>query len=188
MNIIVKNLLKNVFCKPFRTLLVVFSIFVCSFCAMLSFDLVTSIKDVISDLYGELIQGDIVAIVDDYSAKGIPDGFPEADIMMINSNSEQLYKDIPGEYAYVTSENLNIYGVDVEQAIHMELIDSDVTLNDYEALIGYKFHEGYGYDVGDKFVVLLELLDELVVLGSTHRGFRHVLVGIAHTLELLCLL
>ena len=179
MNIIVKNLLKNVFCKPFRTLLVVFSIFVCSFCAMLSFDLVTSIKDVISDLYGELIQGDIIAIVDDYSAKGLPDGFPEADIMKINSNSEQLYRDIPGEYAYVTSETMNIYGVDVDQAIHMELLDADVTLEDNEALIGFKLSESYGYSVGDKFVVHDRAGDEheLTVVGILPKETSNILLS-----------
>ena len=179
MNIIVKNLLKNVFCKPFRTLLVVFSIFVCSFCAMLSFDLVTSIKDVIADLYGDLIQGDIIAMVDDYSAKGLPDGFPEADIMMINSNSEQLYRDIPGEYAYVTSENMTIYGVDVEQAIHMELLDADVTLEDNETMIGYKLSESYGYSIGDTIVVhdRAEGEHELTIVGIFPKETTNILLS-----------
>ncbi|MCR5328453.1 MAG: ABC transporter permease [Saccharofermentans sp.] len=179
MNIILKNLLKNVFCKPFRTLLVVFSIFVCSFCAMLCFDLVTSIKDVVADLYGDLIQGDIVAMIDGYSAKGLPDGFPEADIMQINSNSEQLYKDIPGEYAYVTSEYMNIYGIDIEQAIHMELLEPDVALDDYETLIAYKFSESYGYKVGDKLVVHDRAGDEheLTVVGILPQGSTNILLS-----------
>ena len=179
MNILLKNLLKNVFCKPFRTLLVVFSIFVCSFCAMLCFDLVASIKDVVADLYGELIQGDIIALVDEYSAKGLPDGFPEADIMLVNSNSEQLYKDIPGEYAFVTSENLNIYGVDVEQAIHMELLDPDTALDDNEVLIGFKFHDSFGYDVGDKFIVHDRAGDEheLTVVGILPKDTTNILLS-----------
>ena len=39
MNIILKNSLRNIFGKPFRTLLIVISIFACAFCGYLCFDI-----------------------------------------------------------------------------------------------------------------------------------------------------
>ena len=54
MNIVLKTTLKNIFGKPFRTLLVVFSIFVCSFVAMFCFDFGAAEKNLITDLYSKL--------------------------------------------------------------------------------------------------------------------------------------
>ena len=55
MNLVLKTSLKNVFGKPLRTFLVVFSIFICSICAMLCFDLVSSMKETLGGSSLELI-------------------------------------------------------------------------------------------------------------------------------------
>ena len=60
MNIILKNSLKNIFGKPFRTLLVVFAIFVCSISAMLSFDMVSSIKDILVNIFSGISRADFM--------------------------------------------------------------------------------------------------------------------------------
>jgi len=129
MNIILKNSLKNIFGKFGRTLLVTFSIFVCSICALLCFDLVSTIKEAITVMFGSITSGDIIALVDDYSVKGLPDGYPDVEMMEINSNHDMIYEDVEGEYAYVTTKNLNIYGINVEEAVNMGFMD--------QAEIGY---------------------------------------------------
>ena len=123
MNIILKTSLKNIFGKFGRTLLVTFSIFVCSICALLCFDLVSTIKEAITVMFGSITSGDIIALVEDYSVKGLPDGYPEVELMEINSNHDTLYEEIEGEYAFVTSKSLNIYGIDVEEAVNMGFMD-----------------------------------------------------------------
>ena len=152
MNIILKNSLKNIFGKPFRTILVVFSIFVCSVSAMLCFDLASAMKGLIINLYGGISKADIMFAANDYSAKGLPDGFPEAEMMEINSNNEQLYTDIEGEYAYVSTDLLKILGINVEEAVNMKFLDP-IEIGDMEAVITYRFADKYGYEAGDKLIL-----------------------------------
>ena len=60
MNIVLKNSLKNVFGKPFRTLLVVFAIFMCCLCALLSFEFGGSITRVFTEYLGSVSRADIM--------------------------------------------------------------------------------------------------------------------------------
>ena len=152
MNIVLKTSLKNIFGKPFRTLLVVFSIFVCSLCAMLCFDFVRSIRELVGGSSVGLSKADCLFLADDYSVRGLPEGFPESEILEININSEKLYKDIEGEYNYVTTDKLGIYGVNVEKAVKLDFIDP-VELGFKETVITGKFAEKFGYSVGDKLIV-----------------------------------
>ena len=152
MNIVLKNSLKNIFGKPLRTLLVVFSIFVCSVCAMLCFDLVSSIEKYVTMVFGNISSGDIIALVDDYSIKGLPEGFPECDVMEINSNRDTLYRDIEGEYAFVSTTQINIYGIEVDDAVATGFIDP-IELGDMETYISYKLSKEFGYKAGDTIVV-----------------------------------
>ena len=77
MNILLKNALKNIFGKPLRTILVIFSIFVCSMAAMLCFDL--------SGAIGEALMNDVRSVSDaDYElilrpgySIDMPEDFPE---------------------------------------------------------------------------------------------------------------
>ena len=153
MNLILKTSLKNIFGKPFRTLLVVFSIFICSMCAMVCFEFATSLKSlVIGGSSLGLSKADCLLIANDYTARGLPEGFPECTVLEINSNSEKLYKDIEGEYAYVTYDKLTIYGLDIDAAVNMEFIEP-VKLGLKETVITKKFAENFGYKVGDKLTV-----------------------------------
>ena len=152
MNIILKNSLKNIFGKIGRTLLVTFSIFVCSICALLCFDLVSTIKQAITIMFGSITSGDIIALVEDYSVKGLPDGFPDVEMMEINSNHDTIYEDVEGEYAYVTAKSLNIYGIDVDEAVKMGFLDQ-VEIGYMETIITYRIADEMGYREGDTFVV-----------------------------------
>ena len=152
MNIILKNSLKNIFGKIGRTLLVTFSIFVCSICALLCFDLVSTIKQAITIMFGSITSGDIIALVEDYSVKGLPDGFPDVEMMEINSNHDTIYEDVEGEYAYVTAKSLNIYGIDVDEAVKMGFLDQ-AEIGYMETIITYRIADEMGYRKGDTFVV-----------------------------------
>ena len=60
MNIILKTSLKNIFGKPLRTLMVVFAIFVCSVSAMLSFDMISSIKSILVNIFSGISRADFM--------------------------------------------------------------------------------------------------------------------------------
>ena len=152
MNIILKTSLKNIFGKPFRTLMVVFAIFVCSVSAMLSFDMVSSIKGILNGIFAGISRADFMVSAGSSGNKGLPDGFPESDVMILNGKSEILYKDIEGEYNYVTTDYLDIYAVDFDEAADMRFIEP-MTVGFGEAAITTAFSRDYGYGIGDKFTV-----------------------------------
>ena len=152
MNLVLKTSLKNIFGKPLRTLLVLFSIFICSICALVSFEFAASLKELISGSSIGLSKADGILSASDYSVKGLPEGFPESRILEISNKPENLYKDIEGEYAYVTFEKLSVYGMDVKTAVDMDFIEPvEIGLN--EAVITTKFAKDYGYKVGDKLML-----------------------------------
>ena len=147
MNIVFKNSFKNIFCKPFRTLLVVFAIFVCSLCALLCFDLSESITTVLTGYMGNISRADFIVIATGSDVSTLPDGFPEADTMTIVGDSEMLYKKIDGEYCYVTTDSLRIFGLNVDEAVDMNFI-APIDIKDDEIYLTTKFAEDFGYKVG----------------------------------------
>ena len=94
MNIILKTSIKNIFGKPLRTLLVAVSIFLCSICAMVCFDFVSSAEKLLGGSSLGLSKADCLMAANDYSAKGLPEGFPECETLEIVANNEKLYKPI----------------------------------------------------------------------------------------------
>lgn len=152
MNIVLKNSLKNIFGKPLRTLLVVFAIFVCSFCALLCFDLSESITGILTLFYGSVSRADFIVSSSGSDVSTLPEGFPEADTMTIVGDSEMLYKKIDGEYCYVTTDTLRIMGLDVDEAVDMKFL-APIDLKDDEVFINKAFSDDYGYKVGDKITI-----------------------------------
>ena len=174
MNIILKTSLKNIFGKPLRTMLVVFSIFLCAICAMVCFDFVSSVEKLLGGSSIGLSKADCLLMANEYPVKGLPEGFPECETLEITGQGELLYKKIEDEYNYVTTEKLAIYGVNVEDAINMEFIDP-VELGLNEAVITGKFAESYGYSVGDTLVVYDKQKNEveLKIVGIMHNDSNY---------------
>ena len=152
MNIIFKNSLKNIFCKPFRTLLVGFAIFMCCLCALLCFDMGGSLTRILTDYLSSVSRADFLATTNGSDLRNLPDGFPEADTLNIIGNSEMFYKDIDGEYCFVTTDYLSIYGLDIDEAVDMEFM-AKIEVADGEIFISKDFAEDYGYKKGDTLTV-----------------------------------
>ena len=160
MNIIFKTSFKNIFCKPFRTLLVVFAIFVCCLCALLCFDLSESITAVLTNYMGSISRADFIVMTSGSDVSKLPDGFPEADTMTLVGESEKLYKKIDGEYCYVTTDSLRILGVDVDEAVDMQFM-AKIDIKDDEIYLAKKFADDFGYKVGDKITIHDRAKEEL---------------------------
>ena len=160
MNIVLKNSLKNIFGKPFRTLLVVFAIFMCSLCAMLSFDLGESISRILTDYLGSVSRADIFVTSSGSDMSELPGNFPEADFMTATGDGETLYNKIDGEYCYVTTESYSIYGINVDEAVDMKFM-SFMDIKDDEMFISKDLSEKYGYQIGDKVTVHDRAMDEI---------------------------
>ena len=150
MNIILKNSMKNIFGKFFRTLLVTFAIFMCCLCALLCFDLAQALEGILTNYLSSVSRADFLAFTGGSDLSELPDGFPESDYMTAIMNNEIVYKPIEGEYAFVTVEYLSIYGLDVDSAVDMEFM-SKIDIADGEMYVSKEFAEDYGYSVGDTF-------------------------------------
>lgn len=175
MNTILKTSLKNIFCKPLRTLLVVFSIFVCSISGFLCFDLLSSITDVLKGYLGGVSKADFY--VNTTGMDNLPDGFPEAEYMEVYGNNEIVYNKIDGEYCYVSTDTLTIFGVDLEVADKMEFI-SGIDVKDNEIWLSHTFAEEYEYEAGDK-ITLHDRADnevELTVGGTIPEDVKNPLL------------
>jgi len=55
--------------------------------------------------------------------KSLKDTIPEAEVMEINSNHDTIYSDIEGEYAFVSTTDINIYGINTDDAVRMGFLD-----------------------------------------------------------------
>lgn len=147
MNILVKSVLKNVFRKPLRTIIVIFSIFVCSVAAMACFDMSKTLKSVFMNNVETSVDADfqIHALLGESK---IPDGFPESRVLRLSQLYEARYLDIPGEYNYARKETMYVYGFDPEMAADMELIEP-VEIGPMEVVLTEACADRYGYSEGD---------------------------------------
>ena len=149
MRIILKTVFKNIFGKPLRSLLVIFSIFFCALSAMFCFDLAKTEKNLINDLLsimsGEADLGVNMRICD---VSKLPEGLPEFNAFRLRGVSDYIYSDIDGEYCYVKMESVYIYGIDPETAVTMGYLD-DPDLKTGEIIITDKVADACGYSVGD---------------------------------------
>ena len=152
MNLVFKTALKNIFGKPFRTFLVMFALFVCSISAMVCFDFIASLHDVVSSAGVGISKADCILYSSDYDVKGLPEGFPESSVLEINLNVERLFKPIEGEDFVVTYDKMEICGINIEKAVAMDYI-YPATIGPNEALITTKLADDFGYKVGDALTV-----------------------------------
>lgn len=152
MNPVIKTTFKNIFGKPLRTFLVVFSIFVCSLAAMFCFDLARTERGVIESIYKGLAGNADLLLTLDRCDREIPSDLPDSDIVLIRTFDEVIYGDVEGEYSVVTQKTAAINSVDIETAEAMGLM-GDYELSDDEILITGKYAELLGVSVGDTMTI-----------------------------------
>lgn len=153
MNIVLKTTLKNIFGKPLRTFLVVFSIFVCSFVAMFCFDFGMAEKSLIMDLYSKIGgNANLVMTLTAQDADRIPEDFPEYEKILVHSFADYIYCDIEGEPMYATRKDLTVYGVNFDDAQRMALI-GHYELADGYTIITDKVAEDMDVEEGDTVIL-----------------------------------
>ena len=149
MNIVLKTTLKNIFGKPFRTFLVVFSIFVCSFVAMFCIDFGKVEKDLIRDSFSKVAgNADLVLTVTAEDLSDLPGDFPRYEAVMMYTFTDYIYSDIEGEPMYATRKDLMVTGVDFDEASAMNII-SHYDLEDGQVILTVPAAESMGAAEGD---------------------------------------
>ncbi len=153
MNLLLKTTLKNTFGKPLRSILVIFSIFVCSLAALFCFDLVKMERGAIENLLSD-VTGDADLSVSTYVGPGEkkPEGLPENRILSYYTFDEVLYEDIEGEYYVVTTDSFDVHGVDPKLASEMGLLDI-TEIPTGSIVVTDRYADEFGYSVGDKIEI-----------------------------------
>lgn len=195
MNILIKTTLRNIIGKPFRSIFVIFSLFVCSMTALFCFDLAIADSQFMDNIFKNVAgDGDITIANADVDLSELPADFPAYDYLKYRPFTEIRYLDIEGEYYVVHAERVRVASVDVAKAGEMGIIQRGLELGDGQVIVTRSFANTFECEIGDTVTlhdkngdpVDLELVD-IVPTGTMNmlRRGRSCIVN-ENTGELLC--
>lgn len=154
MRLILKHTFKNILAHKLRTLLLIICIAVCSFTAMLSFDMSNSITTMIKGLFVSMAgQTDIMVTTKSPMESNFGEGAPDCTIMKMSGGSCYFDRHLDIDISYVRRETLSVIAVDADAAKDLKLIRSDIELGGKKAAISELFAKEFGYKVGDKIIL-----------------------------------
>ena len=154
MNILIKTTLRNIAGKPFRSLLVIFSIFACSLTALFCFDLANANNTYFQAAFRTMAgKGDITMNGECIDLSMLPADFPEYDCVQYRTFNEYRYLDIEGEYYVVHADKLRITSVNVADAGAMGIIQTGLELGDGQIIITDSYGKKYDADIGDTVIL-----------------------------------
>jgi len=150
MNILIKTTLRNIIGKPFRSILVIFSIFVCSMTALFCFDIAKSESKFFDVAFKVMAgEGDITILGEDVDLSTLPADFPEFDYMDYRLFNEIKYNDIEGEYYIVHADRIRVTSVDITQAGIMDIVPTGLELGDGQVIVTRGYANAFECDIGD---------------------------------------
>ena len=156
MNIVIKHVLKNIFAKPFRSLVLFVCIAICAFTTLLSLDILGSIELWVKSM-GAQIVGTSDILFD--APSGITEELEldcENNQLLIYSREDGTVERIDGLYNYYHKSNFNIYYFDYDMAYKMALMPEKLELKPNEAAISKRLCEKNGWEKG----MTVELVDD----------------------------
>ncbi len=154
MNILIKTTLRNIIGKPFRSVIVILSIFVCSLTALFCFDMAKT-ESIFFDVAFKVMagEGDISVNGEDVDLSQIPSDFPEYDYMDYRILTEIKYNDIEGEYYVVNADRIRVSSVDITQAGIMDIVPAGLELGDGQIIVTRAYADTYDCDIGDTVIL-----------------------------------
>ena len=153
MRLIFKHTLKDILAHKLRTLLLLLCIMVCSFSAMLCFDTGGSLNVMLRGLFSTVSGSSELMIetkspIDDSFAEGAP----ECTVLRMGGLSCSFDRHLESDYAYVNRGGLEIFALDKDAAVKMNVIRKGLEIGDKKTAVAESFAEEFGYKVGDKIV------------------------------------
>ena len=150
MRLILKHTLKNMLAHKLKTILLIICVAVCSFTAMLSFDMSGSLNTIIRGLYTNML-GTTDLDVSTKSPVGddFADGLPDCSVLPIAVMPSSFDRHIDFDISYVNRSTLNVFGFEEEAAKNMRLLRDEAELGNKRAYISESFAKEFGYKEGD---------------------------------------
>ncbi len=150
MRLILKHTLKNMLAHKLKTLLLIICVAVCSFTAMLSFDMSGSLNTIIRGLYTNMM-GTTDLDVSTKSPVGddFAEGLPDSNVLPIAVMPSSFDRRIDFDISYVNRSTLTVFGFEEEAAKNMRLLRDEAELGNKKAYISESFAKEFGYKEGD---------------------------------------
>ncbi len=156
MGVVFKHVLKNVFGKPGRTLLVIICLTISSFVALMAFDMSGAMRNLFTNLYSSMF-GSSDIIVDAETENSFrfmeDEEFPENTTVYLSGATDTYYTRIDGAYDMLESHHISIYSFDFDAASEIGMFSSDVELNDFEVYMNQDMADKFGFEVGDTIIL-----------------------------------
>ncbi|MBO4746511.1 MAG: ABC transporter permease [Clostridiales bacterium] len=145
------------FSKPFRTIMLVLCILICSFAGMMTFDMSNSVRNVLESAFLSMFgDSNVIVSANNGLAESDFEGLPAHDKTMFTGNRTTF--NVPGndKYAYFNEKSILIYSADIAAINEMDLVAADVDLAEDEVAIPKTLAEELDLSTGDT----IEFFDE----------------------------
>ena len=154
MRLIFKHIFKDILAHKLRTLLLLICIIVCSFTAMLCFDLSGSLRIMLRGLFSTVAgSSDLMIETKTPVGEDFADGAPDSNILRIGESGCYFDRRIDSDYSYVNRGKANIVAVDPDEGKNMNVIRDGLEIDGMKAAVGKAFAEEFGFKEGDKIVL-----------------------------------
>lgn len=153
MILVFKHLFKNIWAHKLRTIMLILIIAVCSFVAMISFDMSGSLSSMIKGVFADSmgttdIEVETKSPVDDSFAAGAP----ECNVLKMAVMGSSFDRHLDYDSSYVNRTQLSVFGLEEKTAIKMAIVRDTIEIGDKKAAISESFADEFGYEVGDKII------------------------------------
>ena len=161
--IMTKHMLKNIFAKPFRTLLLVFCIASFVFTAMLCMDMSGSLQYLVKSMLtmstgsSDIIMADPMGMDEEIFSISQP-----IDYVLV-ANKTSGFTEVPkGFYNYFHTDTFDVMTMDFSAAKQMKLIKEKLSLGEGEAAVSSLFAENFGIKKGDTLTLYSDAKEEVL--------------------------
>ncbi len=150
MSLIIKHTFKSMWAHKLRTFILLFCITVCSFAAMMSFDMAGTLESAIRSATAALIGSSDIEVSANYDLQSdFTKGLPENTVLPLRVSTTSFTKHMEGTYDILVKKDATVFGMDVKAAKDMKVIPADADLEGLNAAIGKPIAREFGYEVGD---------------------------------------
>ena len=147
MKVVLKHILKNIWEKKGRSLLIIISLIIATTVFVLNLtmpnELVIKVQETLRSIYGKTDMG--IGTVEPFSIDDVNVG-----------NEKITYVGVSDLDITIDDKQAIVFGLDIDKAVDMKMLGADIqSLNKNEVVINQKQADEYGYKVGDliKFTI-----------------------------------
>lgn len=146
-----KLILKNMFARPGRFIILQLCVMIACIAAYAAFDLGAAVKNIFSTYIGQYL-GKIdcsISSTEPLTEETLAELPPHEAVFMQVENKREVKRE-EKYYTYELTETVSVYGfADFEKAQNIQMLHERFNLGENEVAVGRHYSESYGYDVGD---------------------------------------